>query len=410
MYSGMADERRKKWLEKLKKEQVIIFGAGNYARQFYKDFVGTFEFVDCITNKKEESSFRIDDKEVMEVHNPPELLKYKHPFVIVCVAQPQEILEQLRAMGYCYGGDFIESEMLRVILSEKKIAVFYGVCYIRAIYTCLLESDEFQTEYEAMYWLDYLRRDARQEQLFFLMLELCDLFVCNAFLSESARKKNDMYMGRLKKNCKVVSIPMLMFNGYYPCPTQYIGRDNEYSIVASNSPYAPFITPDREINRMIREGKNLAEIIKRVSSVDYYSRDYVRENYITEMRKLELAELLATVKITDFLYDRHGKERTFLNEKHVSNIVIWELAQRVLKELNMPQDVSESVCGKRLLYTSEVPLYPSVIDALDLDIYKGKTILFTFKGDMELTFEEYVEVYVDYCISMDKYKTMGFFP
>ena len=403
------EERRKIWAHKLKNRDVVLFGAGAYAKQFYQEFHHVYSIVECVTNCKEETLFSPDEKTKLEIHRPDVLKERGNIFIVVCVRQSHDILEQLRAMGYRYGEDFLESDILRLMLSEKKIAVFYGVCYIRAIYTCLMESVQFKQEFDAMYWLDYMGMDAGQEQLFFLMLGLCDLFVCNAFISEQAQRRNGIYTERLSSKCRIISIPILIFNGYYPCRPGEIGKDNPYSVVSCTSPFAPFITPDREINRMLEEGINTKDILKRISDPGYYAHEFVVENYEKEMRKLEMAEALANISICDFLYERHGRERTFLNEKHISNIVVRELAQRILEKLEMTKDIPESVCAMRLLYTSEVPVYPAVIEALGLDAYRGTTRLFTFQGDRVLSFEEYVEVYADYCCSMKKYLELGFF-
>ncbi len=76
----------------------------------------------------------------------------------------------------------------------------------------------------------------------------------------------------------------------------------------------------------------------------------------------------------------------------------------------MNKDIPETVCGRRMLYTSRVPVHPCVREALGLETYRGKTVLFTFKGNVELSFEGYVERYMEYCLSMKRYVGLEYFP
>ena len=44
-------------LNKIKTSDIVLFGAGNYARQFYRDFCDVFHIVGCISNNPKESVF-----------------------------------------------------------------------------------------------------------------------------------------------------------------------------------------------------------------------------------------------------------------------------------------------------------------------------------------------------------------
>lgn len=402
--------KRKDYVKSICKKNIILFGAGRYAVHFYKEFKDTLTIIGCITNNKKEKVFCVDGEEICPILRVEELDYHSGEFIIVCAKNYLPMEEQLKTMGLHYGLDYMDSETFEVLCSEKKIALFYGVCYSRAICTCLRNSGGFSARYHSYYWMEYLKRDALQEEIFSCILELCDLYIYNAFLTPEKRKINSTYLSRLSKHCIHLSIPVLIFNGYYPCDTNQIGKDNIYNVISNRTPYAPFLTPDHNINRMIEEKMEFIEILKRVSDNDFYQKEFITKNYEKEMKKLELAEKIADIKICDFLYENHRKKRLFLNEKHISNVVVMELAGRVLDRLGLKRDINDDILKKRLLYTSEVPVYPSVIEHLSLGVYKGTYTLFTFKGDIQLTFEQYVERYYEYCMMMKRCFEYGYFP
>lgn len=402
--------KREEYIKSICRRDIILFGAGEYAVRFYRRFKDTLVIIGCITNDKREKVFYVDEEEICPVSRVEEIGYDEEKFIIVCAKNYLPMEEQLKSMGMQYGRDYIDSGFWETLCSEKKIALFYGVCYTRGICRCLQNSKEFTSQYHAYCWMEYLKMDALQEECFSYVMEFCELYVYNAFLSSEKRKANDAYLSRLNKQCVRISIPILIFNGYYPCETDQIGRDNKYNVTSSHTPYAPFLTPDHNVNQMMEKGMGLREILKRVSDRDFYKKQFVVKNFEKEMKKLELAEKIADIRICDFLYENHQKKRLFLNEKHISNAVILELASRILDNLNMARDICGNITGERLLYTSEVPVYPSVIEHLSLDIYKGTYTLFTFRGDVKLTFEEYIERYYDYCTMMKRCFEYGYFP
>ena len=402
--------KREEYIRSIRQKDIILFGAGNYAKRFYNMFKDELHIKGCITNNSQEKVFQVNGKEICPVLRPECLAGRREMFIILCAACHMPMGEQLRAMGFNPGADYIDSDMFQILYSGKKIALFYGVCYVRAIYTCLQHSEKFTSVYESFYWMEYLKMDALEDALFSCLLGMCDLFIYSAYLTPEKRRISSAYLSRLDQRCIPVSIPLLFFQGYYPCVSGLSGMDNRYSVVSNASPYAPFLTPDHNVNRMMEEGTGLAEIIKRAADPDFYQKEFVVGYYTREMRKLELAETAADIRICDYLYENHGKKRTFLNEKHISNPVIRELAHRVMDRLEMERDIGRKVLEERLLYTSEVPVYPSVIKHLSLDVYRGEYTLYTFKGDVRLTFEEYISRYYEYCVMMKRCFEYGYFP
>lgn len=400
---------RTEWLEVVRQKDIVLFGAGAFARYFYKDFGNELHIQYCISNDEGQNVFYMDGKEICPVHRVEKAVWDEHRFIILCAEKHEEMEKQLSAYGLQYGIDYMDSGLFRVLVSNKKIAVFYGVCYMRALHHCLVESAPFTDIYESYYWLGYRTKSVVEQEILRLLLGMADLYICN----ETVTMENHIYFTLLKKDCRVIRIPLVVFNGYHPKTEGRMMEDNIYSIVSSDTYFGPFITPDDAVNRCIRENRKLPEILRLISDEDYYEKDFLERNYRREIRKIEVAEAAADIQISDYLLKNHGKKRLFLNEKHISNCVIIELAERVLEALGLGRTLPEEKLRKRrLLYTTEVPVYPSVIQKLSLSIYgtNPRYRMFTFGREIDVTFEEYIERYYGYCMMTKKCMEEGYFP
>lgn len=400
---------RAEWIEAVRQKDIVLFGAGAFAKNFYRDFKEELHIQYCISNDNGQNVFCVDGREICPVYCVEKAVWEEHRFIILCAEKHEEMERQLSAYGLQYGTDYMDSGLFRTLSSNKKIAVFYGVCYMRALHHCLVESPFFTDIYDSYYWLSYRTRNAIEQEMFRLLLGMADLYICH----EAVVSENRAYISLLKQGCRVIRIPVVIFNGYHPKSGDRVAEDNVYSIISSDTYYGTFITPDDVVNRCIRENRELSEILKLISDVDYYEKDFLERNYRREIRKIEVAEAAADIRISDYLLENHGKKRLFMNEKHISNCVIIELAGRVLETLELDRILPEEELNmRRLLYTTEVPVYPSVIDRLSLTVYgtNPKYRMFVFGRELDVSFEEYIERYYEYCMMMKKCMEEGYFP
>lgn len=403
------EQSRTEWIEAVKQQKIILFGAGAFARNFYQDFKDKLHIQYCISNDSGQNVFCIDEREICPVYRVEKAVRDERRFIILCAQKHEEMEKQLNVYGLRYGVDYMDYGLFRVLASNKKIALFYGVCYMRALHHCLVESSLFTGIYDSYYWLGYRTRSAVEQEIFRFLLGMADLYICH----EAMTTENRVYVSLLKQNCRVIRIPLILFNGYHPKTEERTGEDNVYSIVSQNTYFGTFITPDDAVNCCVRKNGKISEVLKRILDVDYYEKDFLEQNYRREIRKIELAEAAADISISDYLLENHGRKRLFLNEKHISNCVIIELAQRILETLELDRALPvEELCRRRLLYTTEVPVYPSVIEKLSLTIYGAnpRYRMFTFGREIDVTFEEYMERYYEYCIMMKRYMEEGYFP
>lgn len=406
--------KRQDLLSYIRKKKIVLFGAGDKGRKFYVDFCRELKIDHCISNNPEEKVFKIENNRICDVMPIGKSVKNEDDFIIICASDSISMQTQLSDLGYCMGMDYIDSELYRILAGDKKIALFYGVCYMRAIKECLDYSDAFRGNYNSFYFLDYVKYSMTEKSLFYLLIESCDLFIFTSYLAPHSLRQLDAFFLRLKNDCTKVSIPLITFTGFHPRIRGKVNDSNPYCIISSKAPYSPFSIEDLNINSLIEEHKFTSEIVDIVSDLNYYSKDFLENNLVKEIQRLRFAEKFSNIKISDFIQENYDKARLFLNESHISNILLIELSKRILIYLKIPFGNLEEVVTALppLLYTTEVPVYPSIIHHLKLNIYKGEPVykLFTYQGMRSITFKEYVTLYIEYCRNMKMYIEKGYFP
>ncbi len=406
---------RRDLINKIKNKSIVLFGAGKYARDFYFDFKDEFTFAYCVTNNEDEIVFKIDGKESLPVFRVDKLVSDDSSglMVVLCAEHHEDMEKQLSYYGYNFGEEYITCQMIRLFYTDKRIALGYGVCDTRAICDCLRTSSEFINEYELIHFISYKEMKVYEFSFFKYVLQNCDLLIYNNFISRNEMIRNKAFISMIPKEVPMICVPSIGAALYHPQTISCKTVMNPYCVISSKSSWAPFTSPDDNINKLLVEGKTPSEILDIVSDPLYYEPKWLENNYRKELRRIQLQESMADIKISDFFEENRGKKRLMLNDDHVANSVLIELAKRVLDKLGFSNAIDEDgLMCQQLLYTSEVPLYPSVIKGLQLENYYDtpKYELFTFKGRQKVDFVEYVELYCDFCSGMIRYLKEGLFP
>ncbi len=410
----MKNVDRNQFIKRITACDIMLYGAACRARWFYDRYKGVLNIVSCISNNANEKICSFDDGSQLPVVRPSDAFaeKGENTFIIICVDDGAEIERQLISYGLSAGDDYLHFGLFKMLMSKKKIAVLYGVCYMRPICGCLNKSSDFCRDYEAFYWLSYKTMTAAEYGVFLCLLKICDLYIYNPSISRQEKTLETGILRNLPDCCTRVKLPSVGAEAYHPQSIRPEHAGRAYSVVGEQSAYGPFTGQDWYINQMIDDGKKLAEIKNALKDENFLASDYVRENYEVQIRMMELQESVSDIKICDYLLNNHKKKRLFLDGAHIANDPICEIANRLLEKLGYTSVDYADEMDKVLIYASEVPLYPSVIKALQLSVYEtGEPLykLFTFHGYQNVTFDEYIERYYEYCKHIKSYIERGYF-
>ncbi len=216
------------------------------------------------------------------------------------------------------------------------------------------------------------------------------LYSKNPFIEEYNVPKPKEVLNFLKSNCQVITITSATFKGYFP---QHKVLDKDMKENGMRIGWG-----DKNIDRMLKEGKSLEEITNSILSVDFIKRDKVEIFLQHSFMILQEDEKHCDIKIADYIRENYKNELLYYSWSHPATKVLVEIVKRICKKFNITDIDFEKYYDDdffRMDYSGEELVYPSVCRALDKGVAVGRKIR---PGDFykdKLSSEEYIKEYID---------------
>lgn len=412
MANSMGDiVERNKWIENFKKKKLILFGCGNTASEFYQKTIKNcnWDIHLCYSNYGRENEFVVEGVKIADVKRPELADEKKGYFIIICSLAFNEISEQLVNLGYRPFEDFVTKQFLEAMINEKKIAVAYGICQLRAVVQCLNKTNSFRKQYELYYFESYNKDFILEAERLFL-ITLCDLFIYTKGISEAERIKMSGVLKRLHKKCLAIGLSAISFCGYFLKNDVRIDVPNPYSVISRKSSYVPFRFSDEYINFLIDQKCTIDEIYEKAMSYGMNKEKEIQDKCHKELTKLKYIDSNGDIHIAEYIRKMYKKQRLFRNEAHIENLVAVEYTNQICDLLTIKFDMED--LEEPLMNHSQHIIYPSVHKALELEWEWENTEydLFTYNGWKKVTFYEFIQAYVQYCSSIKELIEAGLVP
>lgn len=390
-------------------DSIILFGCGKSATEFYLKYKGMFSITYIISNNPKEKIFEPEDGVVYQVKRPRRK-EGKESLIIICSNEFEDIAEQLILLGYIPFVDFIDYELAVTLLDERKIVLLYGFCHLRGIKDCLILSERFSIQYEAIFYPNYLSLNAYQQARLNYLIERCHMFIYGMAVTPMNNSKNLAILERLKPNVRKMCLQSVYFGGYFPQRKRVFNKMNRYSVKCDNYDYAPFFYEDSWLNECLDEGMDFEAILECLENAHIYDRDFILKNLEGEWKRLKFQENQSDFKIVDYIENDFRKKRLFRNEAHMENQVLYEYARQVLESLGCLDKIP--LVEKPLLQCSQHIIYPEVSKILELkwDVCKEELDLYTYNGWKKMTLHDYVKTYIEVCGNIRSLKIKYFLP
>lgn len=392
--------------EKLSAKRIVLFGAGIVAEEFYQVYKEKLNICSCVSNlEKEWGKVVLGNTLEVKPFRSEEI--GPEDYIIVCGPVAFRTIElQLKAEGFEMYEDFIEAQIAEAIWANKKIALFYGQCVLRDIYRCCVQVKAFTDEYFPVFTQAVTGQAVVTNRVLYYVKDLCDIYVYTPKLLDY----DSIYFlspEELPINCKIVSVSNLLVSLYWPQIDAQLKAYNDLYLHAYNAKrdmdfyHSLYRRADKNINKMVLEGKTSREIIEALSDTFFYDEKQIKRNCKIALKSIEIAENKVDVKMGDFIKENYARIKLYQNFLHPNKRIVWEYTRRLMHEMAISDGEIEQLENKsreHIHQGGDVPIYPSVAKTLELEFIDENTKyeILIGNGIVYMTFEEYIEHYVEY--------------
>lgn len=274
----------------------------------------------------------------------------------------------------------------------KKICIIYANCQNKLLAECLSKSALFNQEYTLERFPAHLLIQGKTT-IPDRLLKQAKLFIYQPVKEAHGKASSKYLLDKLSPDCQTIAFPSLYFTGYFP---QYCKNPN-LKIIKSIYPFG--IIPEGDVNvvKMLEQGQNKEKIASKLQSKDFYTPDLLKNNVNNSLEELARREANLEIKVSQFIRDNYQQHRLFYVHNHPTDILGIYVANKILDRLNLPQ-LEQQMSGNPasgILDNTQVPIYPSVIEHLQLDFARQITYKHNRFCTNHLSFERYIKEYIN---------------
>ncbi len=390
---------------KLETSDIILLGTNFWAKEFYINYKDIYHIKSCVTTKEMHPAY-LDENKEMPVIAWEEYDKREKDYLIICEGPYVFIENQILADVSKIFEEYIDIDIVRAVLTERKIAIVAGACQTVIAYDFLSELNGFKEEYMLYKFSVHLWRSKWSVRLLSYVKNMCEVYICMRHELE-----NPMFFKpeELPENCKIITLPSALLRLYWPQMGRNLnGAWNPYFKGDEKNPFhGPFEYGDENINRMIDDGKDIDEIITCLTKDDFYSKTDVEQHMKTMFRMLEYEENECDIKIGNYIRNNYKEKMLYRDMAHMHTCLACELVREILEYLRMDTSeldemerlVNNETIQKYQVHCTEVPVYPSVAIHMGLKWWSKDMVydVTFYNGLKKMTFEEYIRSYYSVC-------------
>lgn len=387
--------KKSEFIDQLNKRKLVIRGAGVLAKEFYESYGQVLRISYCTTNYPEESIDELTRIELDEIYEQKD-----DYFIIVCVGDYETVCYELISEGLMPEKDFSSAKIVAGLIENKKILLAVGQCELAVTDYIFQHMSIISKQYVTLYYDEYkVLGIADKKPLLHCVLEvnalieMADYFIYPVNLTYRCEYYNRL-LGKVRTDCCVVGVPLSTFEGYWP---QDNAKDYYEKSIYYLTPDSLKIRRDMNIEKAFENGKN-ENILQSVLENDFYDDKTVKKCFEKTIKKFEILERKADVKISEYYKENYRSKKLFLDRGHAAPFVLKEYAKRILKSCDIDFELKEIEQVDLKWYEEchmEFPIYPSVRAQLNLTD-KEKYRFIQNKEIFYLDFEAYIRIIYDY--------------
>lgn len=397
---------------KLETSDLILWGYTDAVKEFYQENKERYHISGCVTEQRKHPEY-LDEEQTIPIVEWEKYVSGDKDYVIVFASPYVHIENQIQTSGLKIFEEYVDVDLMKAVLSDKKVAFIAGACQVAAIWDFMQQLPCFTDEYQSFRFSTHYWRSRWSLKLHSYVKNMCDVYICMKHEEENIKYFSSE---ELPETCKIITVPYIPSRLYWPqMKPNWDKALNEYFMKdRTNTQHGPFEYGDSNINRMMREGKDVEEIVQALTSDSFYSEEQVQMHIDSSLRILEYTEEDCDVKVSKYIRENYKDRMLYWDMAHPDHQIVWEIILQILDMLRI--DVSDEL--RRQFHNNEVyvpsydrhctvvPVYPSVAKHMGLNWWREdmKYDVNFYGGVRSLTFEEYIRAYYSVCSKFKEIK------
>lgn len=387
---------RNKYNIQLEQKNIWIFGAGNIGKAFYNTYKHIYSISGFISNYEEETEYLS-----LPVIRPEDILKQENIYIVICSGAEDIMSDQLAKIGCLGYRDYSFGDML-----PKKLFIAIGSCQIGRVASILNKNSNFKG-YDICLYRDsmYVSCGEMDNERLKGYGTFCDVVFYNIVNVGSLEERNyEPVLNQYFAKAERLSMPFYYFRGQL---MQASETENKYTIVSQGVYY--WLRGDNEINRMIEEGYTKEKIKKEILKTDYWTDVEIIKNFEKELKKIDIWDRFSSFPIKPFIEENYKNMIVFSDGTHFNSYLELYLADEIAKHFNLGLMDDMNVLKEiEEMKNATMPVYPCVQHALGMRIGDSCKFCTEEEGWKNLSFEEFIDKYVEYVIHIKNiHKKLG---
>lgn len=380
------------------REEIVVIGTEKEAEVFLYHNRSKYEVVMFVDKEPRRNVFR--GVSVITLDSIASMRKDIKCKIVIATDKDEyiDIARQLTGYGF---EEFIDFYYFKAL--NKKLAFFWGNCYIRTLVEYLEQFSAFNEEY----WIyphysvhEYDRTYLPQS--FFEKVSLCIYQDIQEKTNGTLYSSGGIYEKLSDKAIKI-KIPNLYEKGFAFFPQTY-WKSAEYMRTCEYEFVVSVYNHDSNILKKRQAEVSCDEITRQIENDEVFEKEDIMREFEKMLDVLETMDAGCDVKIATWIKEHYRDTMVFVDPGHVSNPVFMEYVSQILCILGLYEKENENirqVVNKRNSVLL-LPVYGCVRDALGLSWVdeENKTIkkgTWMMEGD-SLNMQEYVEQYSYICV------------
>lgn len=275
--------------------------------------------------------------------------------------------------------------MIKFWRQKKKKIFIQANCQGQSIKFLLNKYDRFKEQFEVLNIKPVHLWTKSDEVDIFSKINACDIFIHQPISENFKEFSSENLKEKLKRNCKIISFPVLYFTGYNPETFYFKNTDTD---LMSFTNYH-----DANILQLYTEGKTIQEVYSILMDEQFYTNEYIEQNVRETLTELRFREKNLDIKIAEFIANNYKNKRLFWSMNHPTNDLIFLVVDQILEFLMVPKlTEQEKNLPNQLLGRTRLFIYPSLTKFLNFSVSE-ECLIELEAMKFQQTIEKYYEVY-----------------